>query len=186
MLIIALRAAITLLESIAMQFSPAKRPFAAPEPMWPVRDVAKEGRRTFDVVFAADFRISGHVSAHALEQIAQALRQDRSVGLIQMSRYDHDPMAPILSAFHDLDDQGEVQFIVAGEHVTCEELLILDPRVLEDFQRFVPDVEAQQISISSRPEDRPEEHAVLDNEGAFRKNCEENLKRYFGSAGTWR
>lgn len=167
-------------------FPVERRPFAVPEPMRPVREASEGERRRFGVIFAADFRISGPVKTRALEGIAEARGHGQTVGLIQLARYDHDPLAPILPAFHDLEDQGQVEFLVAGEHVTCDRLHVLDARVLETFQRFVPDVEAREILVSPAGGDLSPECRGSDNEEVWRTACQENLKRYFGREGTWR
>ena len=165
------------------EFPQAKRPFAVPEPMWPEREVAKDERRHFDVVLASDFRMPGGFGARNLACVEEERRQGRRVGLIQMARYDFDPTACIQSAFLDLEDEGEVHFVVVGERVSCERLAVLHPPVLETFQRFVPDVDGKniQVIVDEVPPGLSTPEAVR----GWMEACKENARRYFGSAGVW-
>jgi len=165
------------------EFPQVERPFAVPEPMRPKREVAKSVRRPFDVILISDFRIPGKVEALAVERISEERSRALRVGLIQMAQYSYKPTAEILPQFRERESVGEVEFIVMGEHVSCERLVLLHPPVLESFQRFVPDVEAEEIEVLV--EEMPSE---LTDPEALRRwldACKSNARRYFGSAGVW-
>jgi len=162
-------------------FSPVSRPFAIPEPMWPLREIAKGDRRHFDVILVSDFRLPGKFRERNLVHVEKEVREGGRVGLVQMADYDFDPTAQVASVFRDLENSGTIQFIVFGEHVSCKRLVVVDPRVLEEFQRFVPHVEAGEIAVlvdeiqTGIPEAAP----------IWLDKCARNLKRHFGQAGTW-
>ena len=165
------------------EFPQARRPFAIPEPMRPEREVAKGERRQFDVVLASDYRMSGNVKARAIEQIEDETRQGRRVGLIQMASYDFDPTLQILPVFRTLEDAGEVEFIVVGEHISCDRLVILHAPVLEEFQRFVPDVEARDVQVLVK--ELPVYLTSTEALTAWLDTCRRNAQRYFGCPGLW-
>jgi len=164
------------------EFPQQERPFAVPEPMWPEREVAEGRRRQFDVVFASDFRMLGDVKARSLVNIEQETPGNR-VGLIQLACYDFDPWSQVQPVFLNLADQGEVEFIVFGERVRCNRLVVLHAPVLETFQRFVPDVEAQVVEVVVN--DELMQLKTSENFVRWRDTCMENMRRYFGSSGDW-
>jgi glycosyltransferase involved in cell wall biosynthesis len=165
------------------EFPQKKRPFAIPEPMQPLREISKGERRHFDMVIASDFRIPGRIKARNLQLIKQAANRGRRIGLIQMASYDFDPTTQVLPEFRNLEDRGEVQFLVAGEHVVCDQVVIPHPPVLEKFQRFMPEVEAGAVHVlvEEIPPDLPGPEAL---EG-WLAACEANASRHFGSSVTW-
>lgn len=163
-------------------FPQTTRLFAVPEPMWPVREVAKGEQRVFDVVFASDFRIPGRVTARNIEQVREERRQGRRVGLIQMASYDFDPAGQILPVFRQLEDCGEVQFIVTGERISCGRLVILHAPVLEVFQRFVPDVEADQVEVLAYEVPAAKSDEALK---AWWDACQENATLHFNRLAVW-
>ncbi len=167
------------------EFPPKERPFAVPEPMWPKREVVKGQRRIFDVILVSDFRISGPVQARALAQIAKETDQNHRVGLVQMALYDFDPTASILSVFRDLEDLGEVRFIVSGEHVSCERLSVLQAAVLEDFQRFMPDIDTREVQVHAAMQGGSADLLTPGALSDWLEKCKENAKKYFGLSGEW-
>ena len=164
-------------------FPQTKRPFAVPEPMRPEREVPKGERRHFDVILVSDFRMPGTARRRGLHHVKAERRLGHRVGLIQMACYDFDPTARIQSAFLDLEDRGEVEFIVVGESVSCARLAVLHPPVLETFQRFVPDVEAKEVEVVI--DETPSELTTSEAVGDWLNACKENARRYFGCAGVW-
>lgn len=164
-------------------FPQDSRPFAVPEPMRPVREVAKGQTRAFDVILVSDFRLPRQVKTRALAHIDKEREQGRSIGLVQMARYEYDPAAPVRKEFRALEDQGKVQFIVAGEHAVCERLVVLHAPVLEDFQRFMPDIKAKTVDVLLR--EPPKALASSEALEEWLEGCMKNATRYFGSAGNW-
>jgi len=165
------------------EFPQVERPFAVPEPMRPKREVAKGARRPFDVVLVSDFRISGRAEARTFRRINEERSQGLRVGLIQLAQYAFKPTAQILPQFQELEKAGEVEFIVMGEHVSCERIVVLHPAVLEEFQRFVPDVEAKQVLVVA--EETPIRIHNDESLEQWLEGCTGNAQRYFGSRGVW-
>jgi tetratricopeptide (TPR) repeat protein len=164
-------------------FPQETRPFAVPEPMWPKREVAKGERRKFDVVLVSDFRLASGFKARNLARVEEERRQGHRVGLVQMACYDFDPTARVQSAFLDLADRGEVHFVVVGEKVSCARLAVLHPPVLETFQRFVPEIEAEAVEVAV--DEIPAGLSTPEAIQGWLERCRGNAERYFGSAGTW-
>jgi glycosyltransferase involved in cell wall biosynthesis len=162
------------------EFFPTKRPFAVPEPMWPIREVAKGERRQFDVILVSDFRMPGDNRANNIAYLEAEMRPGCRVGLVQMAKYDFDPTALVLPVFRDLEDACAVQFIAFGERVSCRRLVILDACVLEDSQRYVPDIDAEDIEVLVKS-------ATIRSEAlsGWLEVCMQNACRYFGRPGVW-
>jgi glycosyltransferase involved in cell wall biosynthesis len=109
---------------------------------------------------------------------------DLRTGLVQMARYDFDPTIQINPKVRELLDGDRVQMLVYGEKVSCEALILRYPPVLQEWQQFVPDVEAANVHVIVNQ--TPLEH--YGDGGKLRytiSRCEEHLQRYFGKAGVW-
>ena len=164
------------------EFPQETRPFAVPEPMWPAREVVKGEQRRFDTVLVADFRLRKK-AARIRAQIEEERCQGHRVALVQMAVYAADPNGQILPTFRDLEDRGAIHFVVAGERVKCERLLVLQPHVLEHFQRFIPEVKAERVEVSVN-----EIPAGISTPEAAKKwlaSCKKNAERLFGAHSTW-
>ena len=172
-------------QRLSYEFPQTKRPFAIPEPMWPVREVAKGERRVFDIILVSDFRLPGSLRAHNLAQINEAKRRGRRVGLMQMARYDFDPSRQILSEFCDMEDRGRVHFIVSGERVSCDRLIVLHAPVLEEFQRFVPDIETKEVEVQAVLVDTPTNLLTPEALSGWLEKCKANARKYFHHSGNW-
>ena len=169
-------------QGLRYDFPQDNRPFAIPEPMWPVREIAKGAQRRFDMVLVADFRLRTETGRLRAE-IEKERREGHRVGLVQMAVYGADPHGQVLPAFRELEDRGDVHFIVAGERVRCDRLAVLDARVLEHFQRFVPEIEAGRVEIiaGGAPGGIVTPEGAADWQGA----CQRNAERVFGTSGVW-
>ena len=163
-------------------FPQETRPFAIPEPMRPVREGAIGEQRRFDTVFVADFRLRKEV-ARIRAEIEVERRQGHRVGLFPMAIYEANPVGQILPVFRQLEDRGAIQFIVAGERVTCDRLVVIDPRVLEHFQRFVPEIEAARVEIIVRAP--PDGITTAEAAARWRTACQANAEKFFGTSGVW-
>jgi hypothetical protein len=170
-------------KGLRYEFPQDARPFAIPEPMRPEREVGKDSRRRFDVILVADFRMLGRFKARSLARIDEETGLGNRVGLIQMARYDLDPWSKVHPVFLDLEDHGKVEFIVYGEQVCCDRLVVLHSPVLETFQRFVPDVEAKEVVVVL--DETPMELTTTEARRTWLTACKQNARRYFGSIGVW-
>lgn len=171
-------------ESLRYEFAQGDRPFAVPEPMWPVREAEGAERRHFDVVLVSDFRLPGGSTLSSVEEIKAQKRMGLRTGLVQMYRYDVSHSAGINPEVRELLDGDLVQMLVYGEEVSCDVLVLRYPPVLQERQRFVPDVEAKDVHVivNQTPMRGYGEGAEL----AYTiGRCEEHLREYFGKAGLW-
>lgn len=161
-------------EQLRYPFHPEKRPFPVPEPMKPQRRSPKENR-PFDLVIAADFRMILSHYPTFLEEIAQVGEQ--RIGFVQMGvfseEWDETPQAEV----RDIIDGESVQMLVYGEKIKAKTFLILDQLVLADWQRYIPEIDAEQIFVRIR-----------EGEGEMLINQEKMLKhiqQYFSQIGLW-
>lgn len=125
-------------------FPQDKRPFPIPNSMKPDR---AEGTRHFDVIIASDFRLVGGTTSSNLEEIKAQMNAGLRTGLIQMSRYKGTGDGEINSKIREIIDGEQVQMLVYGEQVTCDTLIIRHPPVLQEKQKYIPDVKAERINV---------------------------------------
>lgn len=171
-------------ENLRYEFPQAERAFVVPEPMWPVRETRKDGRRHFDVILASDFRLPGGTTSSNVEEIKAHKRMGLRTGLVQMARYNSLPGTLINPKIRQLLDGDLVQRVVYGEKVSCDTLIVRHPPVLQEFQQAVPDVEASevQVIVNQTPmRDYSQEGKLAYDIG----RCEEHLQRHFGRLAVW-
>lgn len=159
--------------SLYYEYPQETRPFAVPVPMWPKR--TKD--RKFDVVFATDFRMENKA---LLEEILRLKRLHMQIGLVQLNRYDFSIPREVNWEIRTLMDGSQVQMLVFGEKVTTEKLFIINPLVLKERQRYVPEVEAASVGLLV------EEIPVNDNiAGELIQEWEDSVQHYFHKAPQW-
>lgn len=163
---------------------PQERRFAIPEPMWPTKEEKHDGKRHFDVIIASEFRLLGGTNMSNLEEIKAHKRFGKKTGLVQMSRYDLNSVEEVNLKIREMLDGEDVQLIVYGEKVTCDVLIVRHPPILEEWQRYLPEIEAKQVAvIVNQPpkRDYSEEGLTLYNI----PRCVEHLQQYVGQKGIW-
>lgn len=163
-------------KNLYYDFPQKTRPFAVPEPMWPEREKKDaDGYRRFDTIIASDFRLSGTPLEVHLEEIKFHKKMGRRIGLIQLSQYDVSPEKPTHSLIRELIDGDRLQMLVYGEKVACDSVIIMHPPVLQEWQRYIPEVKAREVHviISQWPSD------------INLHQCQDRLSEYFGTAGVW-
>lgn len=171
-------------ETLRYDFPMKRRNFPVPEPMWPKREEKQSGRRHFDVVIASEFRLLGGTNMSNVEEIKAQTRLGLRTGLIQMSRYDFHSEKEFNPKVRELIDGDQVQLLVYGEKISCDVLIVRHPPVLQEWQRYIPDVKARSIKvIINQPPKREysKEGGVLYDI----KSCVGHLEQYFGTKGTW-
>ncbi|SFB27354.1 Glycosyl transferase family 2 [Lentibacillus halodurans] len=151
-----------------------ERPFPVPEPMWPNREEKPSGRRFFDVIMAADFRMADE-HEKILQTINSLPAANKRIGFIQMYHYNLAFDQEINSLIRELLDGDRLQMLVYGEKVSTNRLIVMDPAVLEDWQQYIPDIAADNIHVMA--DVMPDE---LDIEC-----CREHLQSYFGKTAIW-
>ncbi|WP_374724689.1 glycosyltransferase [Calidifontibacillus erzurumensis] len=170
--------------TLKYEMNPKQRPFPVPEPMWPKREAKAFQKRHFDVIIASEFRLLGGTNMSNVEEIKAQKRMGLRTGLIQMYRYDFDSEKQINPKIRELIDGTQVQMLVYGENVSCDVLIIRHPPVLQEWQKYLPNVDARTVKviINQPPKrDYSKNGKVLYN---F-KQCAKNVTHYFGKVGKW-
>jgi glycosyltransferase involved in cell wall biosynthesis len=101
-----------------------------------------------------------------------------------MSRYSLDPSRAINPRVRELLDGDLVQMLVYGEKVSCDVLILRHPSILQEFQQFVPDVEAANVHVIVNQTPRRAYGHQVELEYTISR-CAQHLQRYFGKAGIW-
>lgn len=154
-------------------FPMKSRPFPVPEPMLPVREETVNGYREFDIVIVTDFRLSDTISS-IIENINLCKLHGLRVGLVQMAIYEINPNREISPRIRRLIDGKQVQMLVYGEKISCKLVLVRDPRVLIDYQRYIPHLKTSKTYILVEKS----EHNIADS-SLF--DCKQNLYKYIDS-----
>lgn len=155
--------------SLYYTYPQENRPFPVPEPMWPKREDRQEGGRRFDLVIAADFRKN---LASEINELLNQQHANARIGIVQLYRYDLNMQAGIHPEVRRMLNRGEVQMLVYGEKIQADELLLIDPAVLDDWQKYRAEVKAKEVK-------------VVVTDGAQAKKQAEQMQAYFGTPGVW-
>ncbi|WP_020006381.1 glycosyltransferase family 2 protein [Salinicoccus albus] len=156
----------------ALYYPQNARPFPVPEPMWPQREEKIDGRRQFDAVIASDFR---QEVSKAVEKISTMKKENSRIGLMQLYVYDLTLESDIHPEIRQLIDGDHVQMIVYGEKITAQILTLSDPRLLETWQKYRPEITAGEVSVEVPVTPEPQKMQPI----------QKHMKEYFGTAGTW-
>ncbi|MDG5786698.1 glycosyltransferase [Evansella sp. AB-P1] len=141
-------------------------------------------RRHFDVIIASDFRLVGGSTMSNIEEIKAHKKIGVETGLIQISRYDVDPTKEVNDKVRDQIDGDKVNMLVYGEKVSCDLLIVRYPPILQEWQKFIPDVKTNNIRIiiNQPPMSDYGPNAVLRYN---LKQSQQNVINYFGKEGVW-
>ena len=164
-------------------FPQKKRPFPIPDLMRSDESLKNEREFMPKVVFAFDFRLSGDLLPIITE--IQALKnQGITIGLVNMAVYDlRIDRKSIQTKIRELIDGDQIRRIVYGEKVHCDTLIIRSPRILQDKQKYIPNIQAEKICvIIDRLPHQSSEHAgmLYDID-----RCERHLRDYFCGDNIW-
>ncbi len=171
-------------DQLKYDFPITRRLFAVPEPMWPQKEEKLAGRRHFDVIIASEFRLLGGTNMSNIEEIKAQKRLGLKTGLIQMARYDLNSVEVVNPKVRGLIDGDDVQMLVYGEKVSCDVLIVRHPPILQEWQRYLPEVEAKSVQvIVNQPPKR--EYSESGDTLYDLKTCVINLEQYFGKRGQW-
>src|SRR5690625_314297 len=160
------------------------RPFPVPEPMLPIRERKPNGRRHFDVIIASEFRLLGGTNMSNIEEIKAQKKLGLKTGLIQMSRYDLNSVTEVNPNVRDLIDGDDVQMLVYGEKVSCDVLIVRHPPILQDWQKYIPEIEANHVRVIVN---QPPKREYSENGETLYDipRCVEQLEGYVGKKGKW-
>jgi hypothetical protein len=172
-------------QNLRYEFPQMKQPFAVPEPMWPKRESNIINRREFDYIYITDFRKDTGNTEEIVKDIVNLRNQGYKIGLVQMSLYNFSPMKKMAPEIRDLVDGNQIQIVVYGEKVVAKSTIIRDPRVLDEWQRYIPDIEVGNLIVLVNKASivNKEKKVVKFNKKV--KQWSVNLLKYFGTTGKW-
>ncbi|WP_110665717.1 glycosyltransferase [Salinicola halophilus] len=155
--------------------------FPRPAPMLPDKGVS---RTHFDVIIASDFRLPGGTSHSNIEEIKAQRYFGLRTGLLNLPRYDLNPGRKINENIRRLVDGELVSFVVQGETVTCDHLVIRHPPVVQRLQDRIPNVQAKRISvIVNQPPKR--EYSETGETLYDIPTCHRHIVETFGEGARW-
>ncbi|MEC5425934.1 glycosyltransferase [Virgibacillus sp. C22-A2] len=168
-------------ETLYYPFPQVSRPYSVPEPMWPKREEKLAGNRHFDIVIASDYRIVNAESA-AVKEIHKHAAAGKRIGLIQMYHYNLNAKKEMTPEVRKLIDGNQVQMLVYGEKITSDVLTIINPIVLENWQKYIPTIEAKTINVivNEIPVVSASKRKLYEL-----KDCVKHMHAYFSETGTW-
>lgn len=159
----------------------AAKHFARPSPMLPDKGVS---RTHYDVIIASDFRLPGGTSHSNIEEIKAQRYFGLRTGLLNLPRYDLNPGRKINESIRDLVDGESVSFVVQGESVSCDHLVIRHPPVVQHLQDRIPQVSAKRVSvIVNQPPKR--EYSETGATLYDIPTCHRNIVKAFGVEASW-
>lgn len=163
-------------DSLYYPYPKLTRPFPVPEPMWPNREDKPNGSRHFDVFIAADFRTMDDGES-IVSDIKALKKNNKRVGLIQINCYELPIENGITESVRELIDGEQIQMLVYGEKAEADVLFVINHLVLEDWQMYIPDLDAKDVHVlvSQLPQQEDE----------YIKYVCKHMKEYFGRIGIW-
>ena len=168
--------------SYKYDFPTTERLYPVPEPMLPERQ--KSTVRHFDVIIASEFRLLGGTNMSNVEEIKAQKQMGLKTGLIQLYRYDFQSEKQTNPKVRELIDGKNVQMLVYGEDVSCDVLIVRHPPVLQEWQKYIPNVNARTVKvIVNQPpkRDYSEQGITL----YTIETCAKHLEEYFKTRGKW-
>lgn len=170
-------------DDIYIGFPLKERPFAVPNPMLPNR--IKPGTpRHFDVIIMSDFRFPGGTTSANAAEIKAYKQAGLKVGLVQVNRYHLNITHVIKDKIRELIDGKQVEMVVYGESATCDLLVIQHPSVFQDWQRFMPEVNAKRVHLIVNQTPYRDYSGTGEREYDI-SSVITNMTRYFGHTGIW-
>ncbi len=125
---------------------PARRFFPVPQALQPATrsDAAK---RTFDTILVADLRDNNAGSRACAADWQRLKNSGRSCGIVHLYADRDVPTGEFLSPFSGLSDYCDLEILVYGEDAECETVVFHDANVLQQTQRFWPQITAKQARL---------------------------------------
>ncbi|WP_339213227.1 glycosyltransferase family A protein [Ornithinibacillus sp. FSL M8-0202] len=148
-----------------------KRLFPVPEPMLPKRKVDRAKQRYVESILVSDFRYADDEWTSQIFGILEKNAVDQNLALVQMYNYDLTVKRDINSYYRSKIDGNNVQMLVFGENIICERMIITNPKLVEEYQKYIPIITANRIEIVM------DEALQMGNEE--KSKVEEAVKRYF-------
>ncbi|OIJ11288.1 hypothetical protein BKP37_16520 [Anaerobacillus alkalilacustris] len=165
------------------EFPQQIRPFPVPEPMRPIKEAKINGRRKFDVVIVSDFRDHSGPVDLIVEEIQKQKQHAARIGFIQLYQYDLNSHRDMSVKIRELIDGRQIQMLVYGEKIATDHLLLLHPPVLQEEQKYVPDVVASKVTVIINV--IPLTNETIRSPQSDFVHCQDRLKAYFGKQPMW-
>jgi glycosyltransferase involved in cell wall biosynthesis len=169
-------------KEIKYAFPLKKRPFPVPWIMDSLIDPKIVEQRHFNLVLVSDFRILDK-NVDALIKDAKSKKKEKfKLGLVHMEIFDLVSKVKFDPNVRDLIDGDSVQMLVYGEKVTCDDLVVVHLKVLNEKQLFIPTIipKCIKVVIDINPEEFDN-----DNLKEILSSCNDNLNTYFGDTSIW-
>ncbi|MFN4128392.1 MAG: glycosyltransferase family 2 protein [Paracoccaceae bacterium] len=125
------------------------RPYPVPLLMLPDRATQVEEQKHLDVVIGADLRTGSASGELVLAELRKLRDAGLSAGVFEMNRYKETSAwgtqiaAEARSAIWDMG----VRILSFGDEVDCDRLLVIDPGILEEHQRYIPAIRPANVEI---------------------------------------
>ncbi|MCR6094934.1 glycosyltransferase family 2 protein [Salipaludibacillus agaradhaerens] len=162
-------------------FPQSKRPFAIPEPMWPLKEEKRDGFRVFDLIIAADFRQEDALVERDITILKSRKLTNRKIGFIQLNIYDCLPNEDIAPVYRDIVNAGIAEIAVYGEKIEAAHTIIYGNQCLEEYQKYIPEVVSSKAAVIIKKYSISKENTLPTNLGY----SSDRVKDYFGVAPTW-
>src|SRR5699024_7801780 len=120
-----------------------------------------------------DFRLDGSRHQDTIKEIQLNKQRGLRTGLVQMAHYDFSIKKEIDDSIRQLVDGEQVQMIVYGEYINADVMLIKHPGVFEEYQEYVPAVEAKIV------------RGVLESSPGQLRQYTRNASEYAGKEVKW-
>ena len=161
-----------------------KRPFDVPVIMRPDRKELSANRH-YDVIITSEFRMPGGSVHSCIEEIKCAHRYGLKVAILEMYRYDlNTTRKHMLEEIRSIASAYDAHILTYGEEVSCDNLIVRYPPILQYTQRYVPKVEAKSIKIIINQPPMSD----YSDDGVVRydlSKCAKNIRTYFGKDAVW-
>jgi glycosyltransferase involved in cell wall biosynthesis len=165
--------------SLYYPFPQKERRFPVPEPMWPKREEKTAGFRRMDIVIAGDFRLPEEQLQTTIAAIKYHEQLGLRTGLMQMAVYDATLPKEINPNIRAQINGSTTQLLVYGEKISCDNLIINNAAVLQEKQKYIPEVQAANVKVVL--EKIPSKNGRLYDI----RRCAEHAAHYFGKRGRW-
>ena len=124
-----------------------KRPFQAPNPMLPEREVGKGESRLFDLIYCADFRETNPDLGVLYDELSYLIDPKLKLGVVQINQYELIPDQPISSTIRKLLNEHQVDVVCYGEKAKTAKIILRTPEALKHEQVYLPEIYADEVEI---------------------------------------
>lgn len=154
-------------ENLYYPYPLKERPFPVPNPMHPNRREV-----SYDFIIATDFRT---LTRDQMKELKELTQTEGTFGFVQLYTYDLEIEHNLPAEVRSLIDGEKVHVIVYGEQVRTKKLFIINHQTLVDYQRYVPEIAAEETHV----------FITEDATRAEITQATENLRTYLQEEGIW-